>query len=138
MDGATSATLVAQDLGGAVGYNFVDVHVGGGAGASLEYIDDKVVFQVAVNDVLGSGDYGVADLFVERTKLHVDQSGDLFDLGEAAVEGVGEAEGTDGEVEDGALSGCAVVGVSGNLHLPHRVAFCACVVGMGHLVCLLS
>ena len=55
----TGADVAAHDLGGPVGDDLVGVHIGRGAGAGLEDVEDEVVIKLAVDDLLGSLNDGI-------------------------------------------------------------------------------
>lgn len=64
VDGLLAALLAAQDLDGAVGDDFVGVHVGLGAGAGLPDDEREVVHELAIGNLLGGLLDGLSNLGV--------------------------------------------------------------------------
>ena len=61
----------AEHLDGTIGNDFVRVHVRGGSRTGLEDIENKVLIELAVDHFLGGFDDRVADLLVQKPKIHV-------------------------------------------------------------------
>ena len=132
VDGVTGAAFAAEHLDCAVGDHLVGVHVGRGAGAGLEDVDDELVVVPAVG-YLGRGlADGVGEVLVEQTEIGVDLGRRELDLADSANEGTWKAKIADGEVLDGPHGLCAVVGIRGDLELAHGVPLGSVLSILGH------
>ena len=125
--------VAAENLGGAVGDDFVGVGVGGSAGAGLEDVQDEMLIVPAVGDFLGGLDDGVAYRRVQYAQVHVGLGASQLDEAEGADELARKTEVADGEIEHGPHGGRAVQRIGGNLHFAHGVAFDTGV-GAGHVL----
>jgi hypothetical protein len=113
---------VAEDFQRPVGDHLVGVHVGRGAGAALDDVDDELLMPLAVDDFLAGGDDGVGALGVEQAELQVSLGGGLLDLGQGAnqVRVDGNRNAGDVEVFQGAQRMDAVIGALGTSRSPSR------------------
>ncbi len=117
------AALAAEEFGGAIGDDFVGVHVGGGAGAGLEDVDDEVVVELAGDDFVGGTADGICDVGGDAAEFLVHGGRVFFDEAEGSDECTGEAMVGDREVFNSACGGGSVEGVGGHLHGAHGVFF---------------
>ncbi len=81
-----AAALAAEQFDGAIGDDLVGVHVGRGAGAGLENIQDEFAVPFAVDHLLGGLDDGVGQFGFEAAQFLVGQGGVFFDQAERADE----------------------------------------------------
>ena len=91
MHRSTVADLAAQDLIGPVGYHFVGVHVGGGAGAGLENVQHKMGVQLAVDYLLSRFHNSVTHLAVQPFQRHIGLRRRQLDHAHGANKAPGEA-----------------------------------------------
>ena len=131
------AALVAENFERTVGDHLVGVHVGRGAGAPLDHVDDKLIVQLAGDDLVAGDDDGVGDFFIEQAQLLVGERGGLLDLGERpdqpGVSGNGDA--ADREILSRAQRMHAVIGLRGNVAVAEQVVFASKITSH---VCLLG
>ena len=78
------ALLAAEQFQRAVGDDLVGVHVGRGAGAALDDVDDELVVQFAAGDFLAGRDDGVGASRTSWPSSLVRQRCRLFDHGQRA------------------------------------------------------
>src|SRR5277367_3039237 len=71
MDGVFAAAFTGGELVGAAGDDLVGVHVGAGAGAGLENVDDELGVELAVDDFGGGGLDEVAFFGVDEAELRI-------------------------------------------------------------------
>ena len=76
------AALVAEQLQRAIGDDLVGIHVGGGAGAALNHVDDELVVQFSVADFLAGGDDGIGARLIEQSEFPIAQRRGLLHAGE--------------------------------------------------------
>ncbi len=102
----------------AVGDHLVGVHVGRGAGAALDHVDDELLVQLAGADLLAGLDDGVGERLVEQAQLLVGERGRLLDAGKRPDQvGVDRDRiAGDGEVFEGAQR--VHPEIRGRRHLP--------------------
>jgi hypothetical protein len=114
-----------EDLERQVGDHLVGVHVGRGAGAALDDVDDELVVMGAVAQRGAGGDDGVAALAVEQPELAVGQRRRLLDAGKRADQlRVGrDRRAGDREVLHRAQGVHAPVGCGGHLAVAQQVVF---------------
>ncbi len=122
VDGLLGADLAAHDLYGPVGDHLVGVHVGRGAAAGLEDVEDEGRIELTLDDLLGGRDDRVPEPLVQQAELVVDVGGLELDRAEGLHEPARLAQVAYGEVVQGAARLGAEEGVAGDLYLPHRVA----------------
>ena len=79
MDQGIIALLPAQQFDGPVGDDFVQVHVGGSAGAALQGIHRELVGQVAVGDFGGCLENGRTQTCIQQPQRHIHFHGGLLD-----------------------------------------------------------
>ena len=115
IDQAVIALLTAEQLNGAVGDDFIGVHVQGGAGAALDRLDDELIMQPAADDLIAGLDNGFGLFLVENAAFIVRDGAGLLDLGQAVDDFIMHAQACDPEILIGAGSLDAVVGIHGNL-----------------------
>ncbi len=112
-----------RDFIGAAGEDLVGVHVGRRAGAGLEDVDDELGVELPVDyfrrGLLDEGFLRVVD----ELETGVDLGAGPFDESHRGDEAARETQIGDGEVLGGAGGLGAVVGVLGDLHFSHGVAF---------------
>ena len=117
------ALLVPQTLEGEVGDHLVGVHVGRGAGATLDEVRDEMVVHVARDHPVAGADDRVGDLAIEHAEVPIRHGGGLLHVAEGLDEVRLPGHGHAGDVEillapEGLH---AVVGVVGNLLLAQEV-----------------
>ena len=115
--------LLAEDLVGAIGDDFVDIHVTLGAATSLPDDEREVVVKLAGKDVVAGGNDAACALFVKVAKLAVGQCGSLFQDGKSANDLDRHLLDAYLEVFKAALGLGAPVFVGWDLDLAHRVVF---------------
>ncbi len=103
VDRGFRAHLAAQHFDGAIGDDFVGVHVGLGAGAGLPDDEGEVIVELALDHLLGGGDDGLAEIGVHFAERHVGLGGGPFDDPEGAHDGGGLGFPADFEIAEGAL-----------------------------------
>jgi len=118
-----AAAAPAPDLGRAIRYDFIGVHVRRRARAGLEHIDDEVIVVAALRDLLGGPAYRGGLARLQQAETFVDQGGGGLDQTERRYESTPEAPAADRKVEDGALGRGAVERLIMHLHLAHGVLF---------------
>ena len=118
-----------EQFDGAVADHLVGVHVGGGAAACLEDVDDELVVELPVDHVLGCSYDRAGERFVEQAQVAVHLRRLLLDESERAQEAARKPKVADGKVHRRTHRVGAVVGVCGHLELAHRVPLRA---GRGH------
>ncbi|MBV6465853.1 MAG: hypothetical protein PGMFKBFP_01139 [Anaerolineales bacterium] len=95
--------LSAHDLRGAVGDDFVDVHVVAGPRARLEGVHDELIVPPPGDDFVRGLDDGRGPLVVEQAEVAVDFGGRPFDRRHGPDEGAARPESADREVVHRAL-----------------------------------
>ena len=107
------AALAAQDLQRAIGNYLVGIHVGGGAGAALDYVDHELIVQLAGRHLIAGGRDASRALGIEKTQIVIRQSGSFLHQSQR-VDEVGidrDRRATDGKVLHGAQGMDSVIGV---------------------------
>src|SRR5947208_9257415 len=127
--GATSAT---EQFTGTVGNDLVGVHVGRSARTGLENIEHEMIIQLAIDDFLGSSYNRLGNLWIKQPQCFIGLCCRLLNLSKCMNKLAREAQIADREVEYGTLCASAVVGIYGDAHLAHRVAFDACLFCISH------
>ena len=115
------AAPTAVQLARPVGDHLVGIHVGRGAGAGLEDVDDKLVVMIPGNHLLGSPDDDIGLLRVEDPQVPVDDRSSALDQTECPDESAPETQIRYREVVHRPLGGGPVVGIVGDLQLAHRI-----------------
>src|SRR5579884_2830791 len=118
--GAASTT---EQFARTVGNDLVGVHVGRGARTGLENIEHEMIIQLAIDDFLSRSHNRLGNLWVNRSQRFVCLCCRLLDLSKRTNKLAREAQIADREVEHGTLCACTVIGIYGDVHLAHRVAF---------------
>src|SRR5579883_286422 len=116
-------TRTAEQFAGAVSDHLVGVHVGRGARTRLKNIDHELVIKLAINHFLRGLHDSLRNLGINQAEVRIDLGGGLFDLSQGADELTREAKIADRKIQHGALRTRAIICVSGNAHLSHRIAF---------------
>jgi hypothetical protein len=75
------ALFSAQNLNGSVGDDFIGVHVGGSSGPALDCVYDKLVEELACDDLVTSLQDSFSDFFVQHIGGHIGHGSGLFDPG---------------------------------------------------------
>jgi hypothetical protein len=116
---------VAEDFQRPVGDHFIGVHVGRGAGAALDDVDNELLMPLAVDDFLAGGDDGAGALGVEQAELQVGLGGGLLDLGQGAnqVRVDGNRNTGDVEIFQRAQRMDAVIGRTGDFAVAEQIVF---------------
>ena len=119
------APPVAQQLQGAVGNDFVGVHVRGCARPSLHHVRGEVAVPVAVDDLLAGAIDGPGNGGFQQAQPGVGPGGALLHHGQGADHGGKVAGGRpcDGEVVDGPQGLDAEEGVLGHVQGTDQVGF---------------
>src|SRR6266849_6117939 len=133
MDGLLAAHFAAGNFDGAIGDDFVDVHVGLRAAAGLPDAKREVLVEFSVDDFIrGLGNEGG---FVggELAEILIDERGGFFEDAEGANELGGHDILADGEVDERAGGLRAVVAVAWDVDLAHGVGLGASRDGRGGL-----
>ena len=125
VDGRPRTQHAAEQLDRPVADHLVGVHVGRGAATGLEDVDHELAVELSVGHLLGSLRDRLAESALEQAELHVDDRGLALDQAQRPHEVAREVQPADREVEPRPHGAGAVVGVRGNLELPHRVALAA-------------
>ena len=109
--------LVPEDLQGAVGDHLVDVHVGRGARAALDHVDDELVVKAPGGDLVAGLRDRVALVLAEHPEFGIGQCRGLLDESERVDETreVAQRDSGDREVLHGAQRLHAEVRAPGNL-----------------------
>src|SRR5438445_10730255 len=82
-----------------------------------------MIIQLAIDDFLGSLYNRLSNLRVQQSQCFIGLCRRLFDLSERTNKLAREAQIADWEVERSTLGAGTVVGIYGDAHLAHRVAF---------------
>jgi len=88
-------------VAGEVGEHLVGIHVGGGAGAGLEYVDGELVVMRAFADRLAGGGDALRQVTVKQSQLAVGLGRGGLDPAQPADHGHRHRGAGDGEVVDG-------------------------------------
>ena len=115
------ALFAAQDLDGAVGDDLVGVHIGAGARAALDGIDDELIVQPARDDLIARLLDGAGHLLPDGAGGQVGARAGLFDPGDADDHIPLQALAGDGKVFRRADGMDAVVNILGNVHFPDDI-----------------
>ena len=123
MDGLLAAHLAAGDFDGAIGDDFVDVHVGLRAAAGLPDAQREMIVELAGDDFVGGlrderGFFGG-----ELAEVLIDERGGFFEDAEGADQLGRHGVFADVEVDERAGGLRAVVAVGGDVDLAHGVGF---------------
>ena len=120
------ALLVTEKFEGAVGDDFVGVHVHGSAGTSLHHVHRELVVELAFGNFLRSLADSISDFRVERAEFLVGKGGRPLYVadGRHVIREVFHVVYRDLVIVDGSLSLYAVVGVKRNLELTEKVRLC--------------
>ncbi len=113
----------AEDLTGAVGDDFVGVHMQADPGSGLKDIDDEVVVVLAVDDLLRRLLDGASLLRGDEAKRLIGFGGSVLNHRQCADEKWAGAQAADGEVRDGAGGLGSVERVCGNFDGAEGVGF---------------
>jgi hypothetical protein len=119
------AELAPEDFVGAIGDDFVGVHVKADAGSGLENVDDKFVVPATVDNFQSGMNDGVGAARVDGAQFAVGFGGGEFDHGDGANEQGMGTHAADGIVLDGAGGLHAVVGGGGDREESEGVFFFA-------------
>ena len=93
MEHVVAALLLAEVLEREVRDHLVGVHVGRGAGAALDHVDDELIVELAARSMSSQAqDDRVGTLFVEHAELDVGARGSLLDAAQARRTRSGIAE----------------------------------------------
>ena len=118
---------------------FVSVHICGGSGTCLVYINNKVLIQIPFNYFFCCPDYGIPGFLCYMAKLHISFSCCKFDHPHSLDKFARKSCTAYREIVYGPCSLCPVVCFFGNFHLSHRIGFYpvsrSC---FSHLKCLLK
>ena len=122
---AEFALGMAHDLQRAVGDHLIGVHVGRGAGAALNEVDDELVMQLARADLVAGGGNRLAARGVEQAQIAVGAGGGLFDRGQRIDQfrRIGNGAAGDGEVLHRAQRMHPPIGRSGHFAVAQKVMF---------------
>ncbi len=117
------ALLVAETLEGEIGDHLVGVHVGRGAGATLDEVRHELVEQVARDQPVARADDRVGDPGIEHAQVPVGHGGGLLHVAEGLdeIRLPGHRHARDVEVLQAPEGLDAVVGVVGDLLLAQEV-----------------
>jgi hypothetical protein len=117
--------LVPEDLQCAVGDHLVDVHVGRGAGAALDHVNDELVVQLPGGDLVTGLRDRVALVLAEHPEFGVGQCRGLLDVRERVDETreVAQRDSGDREVFHGTQCLHAEIRAAGDLAVAELVAF---------------
>ena len=121
VDGGFGAQHTTGEFDGAVGDDFVGVHVGLRPASGLPHSEREVVVEVAVNDVLRCCDDEVAHFGVELLEGHVGLGGGLLENTESTNHAQRHGVVTDVEIEQRSGGLATVVAVGGDLKFTHGV-----------------
>ena len=126
--GLLTALLAARQFNGAIGDDFVHVHIALGARAGLEHHQREFGIPLASNHFVSGVNNQARQVFREFAQLLVGQSSRFFQdaqrLNHAAAPL--EAVAANGEVLDRALRLCAPIVVGGNFNRSHGILFNTC------------
>ena len=115
------ALFAAQYLDGAVGDDLVGVHIGAGARAALDGIDDELIVQPARDDLIARLLDGAGHILPDGAGGQVGARAGLFDPGDADDHIPLQALAGDGKVFRRADGMDAVVNILGNVHFPDDI-----------------
>ena len=116
-------SLSPQELYRAIGYDFIGVHVSGGARTGLKNIHGKLRIQFAITDLLGRRLDDGSNRLGQKTEGGIGRGSMFLDETQRANELARQTQITDREVLDGSSGLRAVVSLPWHLHLPHRISF---------------
>ena len=123
MNGLLAAHFAAGDFDGAVGDDFVDVHVGLRAAAGLPDAQREMIVELAGNDFVGGLGDELGFFVGEFAEILIDEGGGFFEDAEGANQFGRHGVFADGEMDQGAGGLRAVVAVGWDFHLAHAVGF---------------
>src|SRR5581483_9739087 len=83
--------------------HLVGVHVGRGAAAGLEYVDRKMIVELAIGDATGSGPNAFGGFFGKVPEIGVDLRGGAFDQAHGANERAWKTQPANREILYGSL-----------------------------------
>ena len=123
VDHGVVALRSAKQLAGAVGDDFIDIHVGRGSGASLKRVQRKLVGKAAFRYFAGCLEYRRTDLGIEQAQMQVHFRRRLLDGGDGA-----DQFGVDGLPRHREIFQCAdrmdpVIGGGRDWFLAEKVGF---------------
>ena len=123
MYGFVGTTRAAEDLAGPIGDDLVGVHVGRGAGPTLQHVEHEVFVQLAGEDFAARFFNGTGHFGRKFAQLAIGLGRGDFDHGKSADQRRIVRKGHPGDVEvlNAAQGLNAVVGVFGNLDLPQEI-----------------
>src|SRR5437016_9593008 len=121
VNGSLATHFAAGDFNGAVGDDFVDVHVGLRAAAGLPDAKREVVVELSGDDFIGGADDEAALFVRELAEVLVDERGGFLEDAEGADELRGHGVLADGEVDERAGGLRAVIAVGRDFDLAHGV-----------------
>ncbi len=124
VDGGLTAHLAARDFDGAVGNDFVGVHVGLRARTGLPDAQGEMFVELAGNDFVGGFTDQIALVGGELAEVLVDQRGGLFQDAKGADEFARHDVVADGEVDQGTGGLRAIITIIGHFDSAHAVGFC--------------
>ena len=130
MNGFFAAHDAAGKLDGAIGDDFVDVHVGLRAAAGLPDAQREMIVQFAGDYFIGGLNDQLGFFCRKFAEVLIDQCSGLFEHSEGADEFGGHGVFADSKVNQRARGLCAVVTVRGNFHFAHAVGFGAGLLGL--------
>lgn len=136
MDDGVVAARAAENFDGAIGDDFVGVHVEGDAGAGLVDVDEELIVQFAGDDFVGGANDGVGDFCGDEFEFAIGEGGGFFDAADRFDEQRVGAIAADGIIFDGALRLNAVVGFGGDLAFAEGIFFGALLhAGLRDVIC---
>ncbi len=123
---AEIAPLLPQQLQGAVGQHFVDIHIVRSSGPGLKRINNKLVGQLAGQRFVGRCDDGIADLFLQPPGGHIGDGGTALDDHCSPGKSRMRFQSGDRKVVQGPGGLCAIIGAGRHRHFSHGIFFNAC------------
>ena len=115
--------LAPQNFIGPVRNDLIGVHIGGGSGPRLKYVQYKLVVESSFDDLLGGQGNRFGKFLRQKSQLPVRRGGGFLEHPESPKEPSGKAQAADGEILYRPLRFGSPIGLFGDPHLPHRIRF---------------
>ena len=121
-----AAARKAHQFEAPVGNDFVGIHVGGRAGATLDHIDDELVMELSGHDFIAGLDDGAGVRAADSAQFAVHACCGLLDMcqGPDQIGHVRDLLARNGEILDGTGRLHAPVRIGRNFHGSQKIDFC--------------